>query len=93
MAIRQICDVCNADITVPGDTCSAPRLALSHHGGLNSIDCCLGCLKSIVRTLCERYPNAPSTLGAWARDALRDLRESERREEKWRGEDQNTEEK
>ncbi len=96
MSIRRNCDVCNADIGVPGlsagDYHAAPHLSISQVGGVNSIDCCTGCLKSIVRTLCDRYPSAPRSFSVWVRDALRDLREMEQRVERWRQEDQDTEE-
>ncbi len=95
MSIRRNCDICNADIDVPGspgDYHGVPHLSISHHGGINSLDGCTGCLKSIVRTLCERYPNAPRSFSVWARNALQELLQTEQREERWRDENPNTEE-
>ncbi len=53
---------------------------------------CVGCLKTIVGVIGERFPNAPSSFTKRMQNFLRGLSELEKANEQWRRENQNTEE-
>ncbi len=97
MAVQRTCDICNAKIETagldPADFHSTPGFALVAPGvGHPEIETCLDCHKTIVLTLGERFPNAPSSFTSRMQNFLRGLSELEAANKQWRLDHPNTEE-
>jgi len=98
MGFQRTCDICNAKIDTagrdPGDPYSTPGFVLAAPGvGRPSGETCLDCLKTIVRTLGERFPSAMPSFTSRMQNFLRGLSELEAANEQWRREHPNTEER
>ena len=88
MAVQRTCDICNAKIETggldPADYHSTPGFMVVAPGvGRPDTETCLDCLKTIVRTLGERFPNAPTRFYDHMKSFLRRLSELEKANEQW----------
>lgn len=97
MAINRTCDICNAKIETAGldpeDYHSTPGFMLVAPGvGRPDSETCVDCLKTIVRTLGERFPSAMPSFASRMQNFLRGLSELEVANEQWRRDHPNTEE-
>ncbi len=96
MAIQRICDICNAKIDTAGrDNCVLTNGVMLYAPTVESnspVETCLGCLKTVVRTLGERFPNAPTRFYDHMKTFLRRISELEKANEQWHRDHPNAEE-
>ena len=97
MGHERFCDLCKSKIQImdfdPADHHSTGHFSLmGPTSGLLRFDCCLDCIKDIVRTIGGRYPSATRKFVVQTKEFLRDITELEEKDAAWRVQNPNTEE-